>query len=301
MLKIPSLNWPINWPINWAILAFLLFPPSAESHGLNENDYVAEESTPDLSSLAPDPEALPRPGETQDDVDRRLGPWLNLRDGGYAVGPSQGKVVTNPDGTTSGSYGALEHGSLLPAKGEGFERRGGDEGHYGAGHMISLLVRASAEFSRSHPGNLARIGSIAKQLGGNFPTHKSHQNGLDADISFLGQSKYESVLDDQGNVTEKFQPEKNWEYWRQLTAQRFAENGRVKSIVALILVAPEIKKFMCAWAKEKNLLNDPLSREVLQRLHPTAGHDDHFHLRLHCSPYHTQCVKNFGPRAEIGC
>lgn len=278
--------------IFWSLIVFFAFPLHAESHSKFENDYVEEEMGE--QALPPkDPAALPRPGETQDDVDRRLGPWLDLRGGGYAIGASQAKPPA--------AYGTLEHASLLPAKGEGFIRLGNDEGHYGTGHMISLLQYASADFARTHSGEAVRFGSIAKQFGGNFPSHKSHQNGLDADVLFLGQTKWGSVLDAQGNVTEKFQPEKNWEYWRQLTSQRIAEDGRVKSIVALILVAPEIKKFMCNWAKERNLMNDPLSREVLQRLHPTAGHDDHFHLRLHCSPYHTQCVKNFGPRNEIGC
>lgn len=272
-------------------------PRLATAH--TENDFVPEAElsafvAADLFSstkpIPPDPEALPRPGETQHDVDLRLGPWLDLENGGHALGAPQGK---DPN------FGTLEHAAKLPAKGDGFLGRGGENG-YGTGHMISLILSSASEYARTHNGEVIRVNSIALQNGGFNKGHKSHQNGLDGDFLFMGAQRSESVLNKDGKVTEKFSPQKNWDYWRSIVGQRYARAGRVQSIVGMILVAPEIKKFLCDWTKANNMQGDPLNRAVLQRLYPTAGHDDHFHLRLLCSPYHTKCSGEFTP-GKLGC
>lgn len=281
--------------------------PQADDHGAEatENDFIPEdipiEAGTALRASKPDPESLPQPGETQDDVDHRLGPWLKLKEGGVAIGAPQGKVVTNPDGTTTGAYGILQTGTLLAEKGEGFKRISRAPSSWGTGFMISLLENASAEISREYPGVVIGVGGIAKEFGGHFPPHKSHQNGLDADILFVGQTKWGSVLDENKQVTERFDYEKNWQFWRMLTSQRIAAGGKVDSIVSMILVAPEIKVALCKWAKDNDLLKDPLNLEVMRRVRPTEGHDDHFHIRLRCSPYHSECTWTYGAGKSTGC
>jgi penicillin-insensitive murein endopeptidase len=109
------------------------------------------------------------------------------------------------------------------------------------------------------------------------------------------------VLDANHQVTERFDYEKNWSFWHLITAQRYSDHGQVESIVAMILVAPEIKLALCAWAKANHRIDNAEDREVLRRLRPTEGHDDHFHVRLRCSPYHTSCEKSFTPPKETGC
>ena len=235
--------------------------------------------------------------------DLELGPWLELRGGGQSVGPAQTRVVRAPDGTTTNVYGSLENGTPLTSSGPGIRTLNWSrDERWGAGHMISLLEKASEAFARDHaPGNIVYVGDISRKGGGHFhPPHKSHQNGLDADVVYMGQTTFKSVLDPQGNVTARFDRGKNWQYWRMLVAQQIVRQGRPTSVVSMILVGPKLKEDLCRWTKEQRMLSDPLNIEVMKRVRATGGHDDHFHLRLHCSPYHERCQWQ-GTYEDLGC
>jgi penicillin-insensitive murein endopeptidase len=243
------------------------------------------------------------PSATDGEIEQRIGPWLDLTGGGQAVGPAQGPVkVKNPDGTLTDLYGSLINGTSLPERGDSFRKiEPKSETSYGAGMMISLIENASAEFQRSVvPGNVVWVGEIAQKNGGPFG-HKSHQNGLDADIAFIGANDIVTVIDPQGNVMNTFDKEKNWNFWKMLYGQQILDHGKIRSVVSMILIDPRIKVAMCAWAKERNMLADPVNIEVMRRLRPTVNHDDHFHLRLHCSPHYAQCIQDGDPSAGTGC
>lgn len=236
------------------------------------------------------------------DYENILGPWLNLKYGGQAVGPAQTVKKKNPDGSSTPWYGSLQNGTLLPIAGEAFVRMNAAETSWGTGMIVSLLTRATAYYAKTYsPGLKFYIGSLAQQNGGPYGPHKSHQNGLDADVLFVGQTSYESVLDSEGKVTAKFDPQKNWDFWRLLVHQRLLEKGQPTSAVYMILVAPPIKEYLCQWAKTKNLLTDPLNKELLRRLRPTVGHDTHFHIRLKCSPYYLECYQPGDFAKDTGC
>ena len=214
--------------------------------------------------------------------EEELGPWLDLTGGGISTGPAQGK---------ENQIGGLINGTLFPAQGKYFRRISSPSESYGSGMMVSLLRNATAYFGIFiWPGYVTSVGEIARQNGGVFPPHSSHQNGLDADIPFIGTRTYESVVGSDGKVTAKFLPEQNWEFWRLLYRQRVLRNGSPTSVVSMILVGPAVKTYLCEWAKANNMLSNPENLQIMNRVRPTVGHDDHFHLRLHCSPHHTQCV-----------
>lgn len=205
----------------------------------------------------------------EDEIDRRLGPWLDLRGGGVAVGRPQGVVTVQPDGSATGAYGALEGAEVLPAR---------------------------------YPDVELHVGDISRPDGGYFyPPHRSHQNGLDADLLFVGETRWRSVLDADGAVSARFDFELNWEYWRAIVGQRMRVGGRDDSVVSMILVDPAIKAAVCAWAASTGRAATPEGYEILRRLRPTAGHDDHFHIRLRCSPYHVACEGDFAPPRTTGC
>jgi penicillin-insensitive murein endopeptidase len=238
-----------------------------------------------------------------EDRDRELGPWLELRTGGQSIGPAQTRVVKNPDGTTTNVYGSLENATQLANIGPGIRTlTWSREENWGAGHMISLLERASEAFTRDYyPDNIVYVGDISRQNGGYFyPPHRSHQNGLDADLVYMGQTTFRSVLDKDGNVTERFDRARNWQYWRLLVSQQILRQGRPVPVVSMILVGPRLKADLCRWTKENDMLKDPLNIAVMKRVRPTEGHDDHFHLRLHCSPYHARCLWQ-GAYDDLGC
>lgn len=236
--------------------------------------------------------------ETDEELEKRIGPWLELRLGGNSVGPAQTVNNANPDGTTTPLYGSLSEGTLLPLSGEGFKRVNSPATSWGAGHMISLLQNASKEFVKNYDSQaVIHIGSIAQEHGGPFRPHSSHQNGLDADVLFVGTRNFDSVVDEHGIVTERFDRQKNWDFFKLLYSQKIKDGAKIQSVISMILVAPEIKTELCRWANENHLLEDKENLEMMKTIRPTAGHDDHFHIRLRCSPHHPQCRKqNISPR-----
>ncbi|UYL09389.1 penicillin-insensitive murein endopeptidase [Bdellovibrio sp. SKB1291214] len=228
--------------------------------------------------------------------------WIDLSGPGHAVGPAQTRSIKNPDGTITNQYGSLQDGVLLPESGDGFIRVNSAETGWGAGMMISLLKNASAFYvEHFSPNYKVHIASIALEHGGPYGPHKSHQNGLDGDVYFMGQTKYESVLDENGMVTEKFNPQKNWDFWRILVSQQIDVNGKSPPAVYMIFIHPTLKTYLCEWAKAQGLLGNPLDREILRRLWPTVGHDTHFHLRLRCSPFYKDCIQQNEIADVTGC
>ncbi len=229
-----------------------------------------------------------------------LSPLLDLYNGGQAVGSAQGHIATPEKPATSGT---LMNGSELPEKGVGFENIGERTDDWGSGLMVSFIMNAGPLVAAANPGSVMRVGAIAQQYGGAYAPHTSHQNGLDADVLFMGAKDYSSVLDGQGNVTSKFDVEKNWSVWKIATSQQLAtSNGKPTTAVSMILVDPRIKTFICSWAKSREATLDALDYEVLRRLRPTAGHDNHFHLRFKCSPHYASCVNGGEGRSTLtGC
>jgi penicillin-insensitive murein endopeptidase len=225
------------------------------------------------------------------DQEKILAPWLELQGGGEAVGPAQTVSRKNPDGTVTPWEGSLRNGSLLPESGDGFVRLNAADTTWGAGMMISLLTNSSAYYVQNFSPRKIYVASISQQNGGAYGPHHSHENGLDADVLFMGQTKYGTVLDSQGQITAKFDPQKNWNFWRLLISQKILAHGQPTTAVYMIFVAPVIKDFLCQWAAGQNLLADPVNAEVMRRLRRTAGHDTHFHVRLKCSPYYPECYQ----------
>ena len=223
-----------------------------------------------------------------------LAPLLDLRGGGEATGAAQG---------TGPTQGGLLNGTLIPSVGNGFKSVSGESSRWAAGIMSSLLINSGPVLANQYPGLTLMIGGIAQQNGGPYGPHKSHQNGLDADVLFVGAKNYDSVLDKDGHVTDRFDYEKNWFYWRLITSQQIRNGKKQGSAVSMILVDPRLKTAICAWAKARESTLDSLDYEVLKTLRPTEGHDDHFHIRLHCSPFYASCLdQGFGAVKKItGC
>jgi penicillin-insensitive murein endopeptidase len=127
--------------------------------------------------------------------------------------------------------------------------------------------------------------------------HRSHQNGLDADIWFwlpadrlaLTVTARESLpAPSMLNANGRSIDAQQWSQ-RQAHVLRLAVSF---DVVARIFVNPTIKKALCeqfsgaAW---------------LQKLRPWWGHDDHFHVRLHCPRGESTCQNQDPLPAGDGC
>ena len=127
--------------------------------------------------------------------------------------------------------------------------------------------------------------------------HRSHQNGLDADVWFwippdwgvLRDAERETIaapamLTPDGSGLD----ERQWSH-RQADVLRLAVEF---DVVARIFVNPVIKKTLC-----EQFPRAPW----LQKLRPWWGHDDHFHLRLRCPAGETACKDQDPLPAGDGC
>jgi penicillin-insensitive murein endopeptidase len=127
--------------------------------------------------------------------------------------------------------------------------------------------------------------------------HRSHQNGLDADIWFwlpgdsvaLTAATRESIgapsmLTADGIALDAQQ----WSA-RQAEVLRLAVGF---AEVARVFVNPVIKKTLCEQSP---------GAPWLQKLRPWWGHDDHFHVRLHCPSGDTTCQDQEPLPAGDGC
>ncbi len=199
-----------------------------------------------------------------------------------------------------GSYasGCVQGAVSLPPEGDGFQTMRRDRRRF-FGHplLVRHLQELGAVTAQQGLGVLL-IGDLAQARGGPMLSgHRSHQNGLDADIWFwmpsagtiLSLAEREtieapSMLNADGWTLD----ERHWSQ-RQAGVLRLAANF---GVVARIFVNPVIKKALCEQFP---------AASWLQKLRPWWGHDDHFHLRLHCPSGETTCQDQDPLPAGDGC
>ena len=226
--------------------------------------------------------------ERETRIQVQLSKWLDLRNGGQAVGDY--------------TDGSLDDGTNLPKQGPNwrqvYQQR---DTLWGTGLMVSMIKNVSELIAKQFPGTVTYIGDIGRRYGGHFSAnHNSHQNGLDADIPYLGNVKFTSVLEN-GRLVRDFEYSKNWQFFRWVASQQILLDRKRVTVLNRIFVNPSIKVGLCAWANRHGLLNNPLDADIMRRIRPTPGHDKHFHVRLKCSPYYPACRNQVEPPSGTGC
>jgi penicillin-insensitive murein endopeptidase len=155
--------------------------------------------------------------------------------------------------------------------------------------MISLLEQFSSDAARLGWGSGILVGDISQPRGGPMITgHASHQVGLDADIWFTPKPTqpltaqqredmpFTSMLDKSKFLT--VDP-KRWSNTHARLIMQAASYPQVERV----FVNPAIKKKLCeTWTGDRNLLG---------KVRPIYGHDEHFHIRISCPPGASNCQK----------
>ena len=213
------------------------------------------------------------------------------------AGPSHGAT------RSIGSYvrGCLAGGIALPVDGPGYEvirlqrRR-----FFGHAELVAYLRKLG---ERTVAAGLPRfrIGDMAQPRGGPLPYgHKSHTNGLDADIWLTFESATGKVSGDRefpelGSVLDadkqiepaKFGPD------QVKLLQLAAADDRVERI----FVNPAIKLALCRGYGGATTAGTGW----LRKLRPWWGHDDHFHVRLRCPADSAACEPQPPVEPGDGC
>lgn len=204
-----------------------------------------------------------------------------------------------PESIGSHSNGCIKGAKPLPESGAGFQTTRLKRGRFW-GHPI-LLETMLTTFQSSYQkhGITFLVGDLGLSRGG--PTrfgHTSHQTGLDVDIFFetikakLSEGARENIvfssfLGKTGNVDLK-----RWTSAHDDLIISFVKNN----LVTRVFIHPMFKSYFC---KKRTKLG--LSEDLLKKIRPWYGHDDHIHVRLACPARSEKCVDQKPPADTDTC
>lgn len=171
---------------------------------------------------------------------------------------------------------------------------------YATRELSTILVNIAGEIAQEHPKrDRLQIGDVANRKGGTIGQHKSHRNGLDADVVYYRKNNkeqdpvwtgsYVEKFVRSGKVTENFDLERNWKVFMKLAS--FPQVERVFVDIA-------IKKAFC---KLHGGSSDPMAIQALRIMRPAKLHDDHMHIRITCPPGSPRCVSQNPTAPGTGC
>lgn len=191
----------------------------------------------------------------------------------------------------------LHRGEALADRGPGFVRaRPGEATRYGTPGLVAALERAAAEVERRFPGTAPiRIGDLSSPGGGRHHRHGSHRTGLDADVLFymtdpsgrsftgrgwLAYNRFGFAVEhEQADALFFFDDARNWHFARTLLLDEEVP-------VQWLFVSRGVKARLLRYAMAHE--DDPraIARAayVLHQPADAAPHDDHFHVRVFCTP-----------------
>ena len=194
------------------------------------------------------------------------------------------------------SNGCLQNAASLPLTGNAHQvMNASRQRFYGHEQMIGL-IKTAADFIEHNKLGVMLVGDIAAKNGGPMlDNHKSHQNGLDADIFLMMPDQaFVSDEDPTPEATTVIDFEKNridGRYWsdRQSKLLKFFASDPV---VDRIFVNAAIKKTLCEAHGDK---------KWLAKIRPWREHTEHFHVRLKCPSDSPDCVSQAALPEKDGC
>ena len=194
--------------------------------------------------------------------------------------------------------GLLTEGIELPAKGQGFAWLRPYGGHFGTKSLVAAIEDGAAAAYEGPDAPPLMIGDLSQLGGGHLSGHASHRVGRDADLLFfyttpagapvpapgfikVGPDGLAAVVSGKGPPRSyvRFDVARSWKLVRALVSSPNAE-------VLWIFCSEPIEAMLIEYARAKG--EDPEvvwhAESVLQQPRDSLPHDDHFHLRVACSP-----------------
>lgn len=173
---------------------------------------------------------------------------------------------------------------------------------YGTDEMISMLERAATAVQTRHPGAITYLGNIGALGGGDIRWSVSHNVGRDADLAFFVTDEAGKpavmpdllVLDDEGRYEGEqgiflFDVPRNWSLIEGLIQ---AAGDQLQ----LIFVADWLRDKLLLYGRASGANPKTLARAkaLMRQPRATLPHNDHFHVRLYCSPIDVAsgCINN---------
>jgi murein endopeptidase len=208
------------------------------------------------------------------------------------------QIVPKMQAYGSYSYGRLKLADNIdPQMGLFIKNQLDPEAIYGTTSLVNFVNAFSQEYLNLNSQKVM-ISNLSEKNGGPLKVlHVSHQNGLDADISYPSTVTNENMLvsvvpgkGKPGHPRGDLKIKETWELFKWII-----KNSKID----LILVHPFVKNKMCQYAKEVHEME--LGEKILVKLVPDSSHYNHFHVRLECQLADRLCERNKNPPTEIGC
>jgi penicillin-insensitive murein endopeptidase len=194
--------------------------------------------------------------------------------------------------------GCLQGAQSLPHDGPGYEVIRISRNRYWGQPVTLDFIKTLSEKVRAAGQAPLYVGDIGQPRGGPAVSgHASHQTGLDADLWFERQPGPPLAPAQRENP-------------RLRSLVRADDNGIDDGVftqqhVTLLQLAAEMphldRIFVNKWIKQRLCQTVTGNRAWLNKLVVWVGHDEHFHIRLHCPPGNPQCKPQAGYYANDGC
>lgn len=211
-----------------------------------------------------------------------------------------GALATERPAPPSVSVGAPDHGSLrngvpLPDRGPGyrFNPRRPAEARYGTRELVDIIARAAARLPEGPP---LMVNDLSLPQGGPIRQHGSHQSGRDADILFFyvdGSGRphppigvpvepdltgvdYRDLADPADDVPLRLDVPRTWRFMGALVEAAGDHLQR-------IFIVEHVRAVLLDEAKRSGASSSTIERFAQVTCQPGTPHDDHMHIRLHCT------------------
>lgn len=168
--------------------------------------------------------------------------------------------------------------------------------YYGSFEMMETLIKlASASKAMPRAANLW-VGDVSNKNGKRITDsgHKSHQNGLDVDIGYAmtrGQTGgFVDIVTGKGGLIADHQMSETWGQFKAVWDMKVTDR---------IFIGAVVKRHVCKHAKKEGEYEK--YGQLLRHMRPTPGHDNHYHLRIKCTPNQPRCRMIGPPPTGTGC
>lgn len=172
--------------------------------------------------------------------------------------------------------------------------------HFATNELGYIVTQMGLFTKKEMPGYVMSIGDLSREKGGKLGSHKSHQNGLDADVALFFNNK-----SFQGFFASAVAVDKPHANWMEEEQWKLFKHVVKTNLIGRIFIHKVLKKSLCNIAIKNGELqkgkNEGLAYETLRRLIADTDHHNHFHLRVKCSSAQVRCRQMAEPAHGSGC
>lgn len=206
----------------------------------------------------------------------------------------KGRLVLTNQAVGSPDQGRLRNASFLKTHLDSYKlsdriviANSSTKNYYGTQEMMNVL-EAIGHKAYSYLQNRIYISRISDKDGGRLPPSKSHQNGMDVDIGYptvQGKVGFPIVAAHGSLRKSDFSAAKTLELFKFLMTQTVSPVDR-------LFVDQSIITALCREAKNQGKFRGSERAsyvKIFENLQHVDGHENHYHLRLRCTPNQPDC------------